>query len=315
MVKELKFKGISFKCKLCSLTFSNLLLLNQHRETHSTKKVYQCSYCPKKFMREAIFVYHQKTHSETNQTKRILPQPIENNKLPDSFKYCCYHCRQVFADEQSLKAHEEIHSDGIKCGWCHHEFETQSDYEKHLPCEKNPNRCEQCNRVPSNIVTHRCVPRDEIGPFNCSWCSKRFLTLNKLKMHEKLHNRTDPYPFRCDQCPKKYASIYNLRAHTKIHTGIDLCICPTCGKQFTTKYLLALHETIHSEDRPFCCSYCARTFKAHWTLRDHERIHQGVKKYECELCGKRFTQSSTLWRHRKLVHGKTQHDVCKKPNY
>lgn len=107
------------------------------------------------------------------------------------------------------------------------------------------------------------------GMFICKYCSKSFISAQKLKAHERFHESLGRYP--CRFCSRGFATCEDLKRHERVHTG----------------------------EKPYKCSYCPRAFAILSTLKSHETIHTGVKPFRCQTCGKGFTKKNVKRQHEK----------------
>lgn len=75
-----------FQCDVCSYTFSELRILNEHRNIHLDLRPFVCEYCSEGFHNSANLRYHRKRHLN-----------------PDGYK--CPVCTESFVNHQSLRKH------------------------------------------------------------------------------------------------------------------------------------------------------------------------------------------------------------------
>ena len=81
-------------------------------------------------------------------------------------------------------------------------------------------------------------------PMSCSNCGKSFMSISKLKLHERIH--IGEKPFGCSRCDKKFAYTNVLKVHERTHTNEKPFSCSKCDKSFTVARDLSIHERIHN---------------------------------------------------------------------
>lgn len=108
--------------------------------------------------------------------------------------------------------------------------------------------------------------------------------------------------FVCTYCSKKFPTMDSLVIHTRTHTGEKPFFCEVCGKRFTQKAHLLLHTRTHSGEKPFSCQICFKRFSTKHELITHTRSHTGEKPFLCEYCSKSFGLQTNLLKHKKIYH-------------
>lgn len=161
-------------------------------------------------------------------------------------------CKQVISNANRLAEHMRHHSQEklVACYVCGSLFASFTKYIDH------------CSR--SNATTSAGATTAKPIKFQCSHCSKKFLTNNLLKEHLRKHINK----YKCSQC--------------------DM----TC----TTKNDLDKHVTYkHSDEKPFKCEYCEYKCKAQNDLNKHVQAkHMDTYEYQCNDCNDYVTKSLSL---------------------
>ena len=132
-------------------------------------------------------------------------------KPPKTLSVCyqCPKCSKLFSHKLHLKSHMLQHKTSISgnvtqttspiskiiCNECGKQFNSQSDFNRHLQ------------------IAHNAVK-----PYKCSICSMAFYDLSSKNRHEKEHSGLKPY--RCYICGFEFTRASNLRAHLiKLHSS------------------------------------------------------------------------------------------------
>ncbi|XP_037617434.1 gastrula zinc finger protein xFG20-1-like isoform X2 [Sebastes umbrosus] len=108
-------------------------------------------------------------------------------------------------------------------------------------------------------------------PYACTFCSRRYAHLSKLRLHERFHRGEKPH--QCIQCGKSFVQACSLKRHQMVHTGERPFPCPHCGKQFSTSTNLKVHQSIHTGEKSFHCSKCGKNFSFLSNLIKHRALH------------------------------------------
>ena len=106
----------SFKCELCSLSYSSSQNLRKHvRSTHE-KQESICNLCKKTFTGNVSIAIHKKTCQATNVGCELCSKTYSSTQnlrrhLRNAYKKgeaICSHCKETFASNESLERHKEF---------------------------------------------------------------------------------------------------------------------------------------------------------------------------------------------------------------
>ena len=112
-------------------------------------------------------------------------------------------------------------------------------------------------------------------------------------------------PFSCSFCGKRYPRKNSLRSHMRLHVEGKRFSCPVCQKDFQWKRDVVAHMRSHTGEKPFSCSVCGMRFARKEDLNRHLRVHTGERPFSCSVCGKRFARNAHLKRHSAIHRVKT----------
>ena len=263
----------------------------------------ECPNCHQRFSFRETLQNHSLTctgeeNSETHENTK--------GKRNDSAKlHDCSICDRVFSDRSSLKKHEASHNkeEGtIVCDICGKMFATNGGLRTHREIHSDQKKfiCEHCGSgfyQKGNLMQHL---KTDIGlckglkgvhslMMECNLCNRSFTSVNRLKQHERKHERMEEL------------------------NGPDGLVCKDCGKSFTAFHQFKRHQMTHSGERPHKCRFCEKSFTQKSNMMAHMRIHTGYRPYECYICGQGFTQGTTLKIHVEKNHDSSTYKFKKLP--
>jgi uncharacterized Zn-finger protein len=151
---------------------------------------------------------------DTTRTVRVATSSDTDSKQLKTMSLCyqCTKCSKLFSHKLHLKSHMAQHKHSLSvpatvsttttttaskiiCNECGKQFNSQSDFNRHLQ------------------IAHNAVK-----PYKCSICSMAFYDISSKNRHEKEHSGLKPY--RCYICGFEFTRASNLRAHLiKLHSS------------------------------------------------------------------------------------------------
>lgn len=294
-------------CGICKRVYSNRHSLHLHifRVHKINVNKYKCDECDSTFFNRS----NLRDHVETMHLKM--------------YNIICHTCQMSFETKQSWEIHKKlIHPEGsqLKCEICFQLFAAEEQLTKHMQihCQpKNVNSDKQTNESVEEIgnKTEIILPesksnnqqRQTDGGYECSDCGKIFVCSNTLESHKSLFH-TSPgsrLGFSCETCEKSFVTRYDLNLHKLyVHDpNGSKSNCDICGKSFQFIYQLHDHiDNMHLNIANYKCITCDMTFKHSPGLTSHERLHKGCKPYICihEQCYASFSTRVEILKHEKI---------------
>ncbi|CAK1591479.1 unnamed protein product [Parnassius mnemosyne] len=257
-------------------------MLKKKTSGTSTKYIFECDGCSKKFPTKDILAKHiSYSHKTQNNSDTIAVRTqVELTPVPQQTEiFNCDICEYKTSQKRSILVHLKAHA--AKRMYC---------------C----NICEyRCNRK-DNLQIHMKIHTGE-KPFSCNICEHRFITKSRLQTHMKIH--TGEKPFSCNVCEYRCITKNRLQRHVKIHTGEKPFSCNICEYRFITKCRLQRHVKIHTGEKPFSCNICEYRCIRKSHLQTHVKIHTGEKPFSCNICKYSFIAKYSLQRHLKIHSG------------
>nr|XP_020140331.1 PR domain zinc finger protein 15 [Microcebus murinus] len=136
--------------------------------------------------------------------------------------------------------------------------------------------------------------------YQCSICSKVFQNSSNLSRHVRSHGDK---LFKCEECAKLFSRKESLKQHVSYkHSRNEVDgeyrhRCGTCEKTFRIESALEFHNC-RTDDKTFQCEMCFRFFSTNSNLSKHKKKH-GDKKFACEVCNKMFYRKDVMLDHQR----------------
>ncbi|XP_020926671.1 PR domain zinc finger protein 15 isoform X2 [Sus scrofa] len=136
--------------------------------------------------------------------------------------------------------------------------------------------------------------------YQCSLCSKIFQNSSNLSRHVRSHGDK---LFKCEECAKLFSRKESLKQHVSYkHSRNEVdgeyrYRCGTCEKTFRIESALEFHNC-RTDDKTFQCEMCFRFFSTNSNLSKHKKKH-GDKKFACEVCNKMFYRKDVMLDHQR----------------
>lgn len=214
--------------------------------------------------------------------------------------FLCTYCEKRFTTITKLRAHTRIHTveQPYCCSYCKKPFRTKTVLKLHLQLHTGKR-------------------------YKCTECEMRFTQVQKLKIHLRTHS--GDRPFQCSKCSKSFISKPNLIKHVNKeclpsqyngkqnnNKGNTSCyICDICHKNFTEKYYLSDHiQSVHLKVKSFPCKICGLVSSTSSNRRKHEKLHDNKFSFVCHECNKSFKEKGGLKAHITSVHSETKPFIC-----
>ena len=154
----------AFECKKCVKVLSSKSSLLRHlRQVHHGVRPFQCEECLKSFTQKNNLIRHQRFHSKQSSKNDKVGLNINTSTQEN---YHCLKSEKDIINPQSLKRHQKVtHQDQKlhKCVVCQKQFTLKTD-----------------------LLDHLWLHNEE-KPFACDRCAIRFIKIENMMNHKKLH--------------------------------------------------------------------------------------------------------------------------------
>lgn len=230
------------------------------------------------------------------------------------YKFTCPFCNKHFISDYFLKKHilKHVHKK-VQCDLCSKKFKSKLylfEHKKMVHVQKHENfiSCKVCGRTflsINKIKSHQKCHKMK----QCQLCDKNFKSQKYYDIHMQRHAvkfnmHVDRNVQTCSFCEKACPNENELSLHVnKIHLQIKPYSCDMCDKQFYTEYNLISHKKLHSLFSKESCIFCNKVLKCRKDLVVHVRKHIGSKPHQCPVCRKAFYSDSKMKRHMTDFHG------------
>ena len=140
----------AFGCAVCGRSFTNRWTMVQHMSEHSLEKPFECTVCGKSFAKKAVLDGHMSTHTGEKQlqcdhtedhafTCKVCANKSDRKQYLDTFMknrtgrpkpkkldFSCPKCKKKFASQQSVAAHQRVHTKPFPCDQCCQTFKDKA---------------------------------------------------------------------------------------------------------------------------------------------------------------------------------------------
>ncbi|TRY74092.1 hypothetical protein TCAL_02585 [Tigriopus californicus] len=321
-LKKIEVKEL--QCWICSRTFTNRNVHEQHKKKEHLLGKWQCLFCddmPRHGLE--VFEHYKANHRRSNYkincvlcdekvcfsegyealeshwkicyNRRVMERmAVQKAKQKNSerIKHICDQCGRMFSLRSTLLEHQDEHKGIFKhcCTECNYRTAFKHRLTLHCRVRHSPDgkRVRQRNYVP------------------CEICGK-IVNDASLPSHNARAHSEPTWP--CDQCDKAFGTNWLLNKHLKSTHPTTSVKCEICGLFLKSKGTLRSHMLTHAPAK-FSCRFCGKGLKTRLSLGNHERIHTKENPYKCDQCQFACATSGNL-----LLHKKRKHDVQKKNFY
>jgi len=76
--------------------------------------------------------------------------------------------------------------------------------------------------------------------FTCDICQQQFIKHCELKRHS-LRRHEDVRPYVCSECPKRFCTAHELRLHHLVHSDVKRFCCSLCNEFFKHPQTVVKH--------------------------------------------------------------------------
>lgn len=335
-------------CRKCGQRFMSQKSYGQHIQR---KAIIQCLLCDEKFkclrLKEKHFAEVHKNIFACNQCSYVGTNGINlrAHKQIHEKKFSCETCDKKCVNNFTLNRHEIKWKHGaffedrvnvvaqFQCDLCNKEYKSKAKLLQHiLRHVKAP--CKNCYRLIGKYQIKKHKNEHHSPKVQCDLCSKKFNSLNILKVHLRKVHRNGEYTcsFRCNH---KFKTVSELVEHNKTHIGLKKwkclqCIdssktyfcqpklkihfeirhnpdrskeerksCQLCGRIMMKRFLTTHTRRMHPIGEYGCEFKCRLKFKSIIEVVEHKKIHIGIKQWKCDKCSYKTTTISKMNRHIK----------------
>lgn len=292
-------------CAICGLRFAKPLdhdkhvMSRQHRKKEEELKVssgdiFTCDKCPRKFYNIRSLKLHEMNHQYASGK-----MPKNGSSGPDDIEVRC----------RKLVRESKLSNGKIECPECG-KYLTKIGILPHLRAHAGvfPFQCTYCSKkfVDGNIMKRHLKVHLGIRSYKCKFCPREFdrrLTLDTHLMREHKDSAGIVASHLCNICGHKFLQLNQLNAHLKFHDKTVRCPHPGCLLTFRYQSEMLIHMQVHTKETRFLCDECGYAGKTKTQLSRHRRVHTGERRYKCSHCSYGAKHIANLTRHERVHTG------------
>ncbi|VVC37142.1 Hypothetical protein CINCED_3A002479 [Cinara cedri] len=280
-----RFGKTNSQCNLCVNVQNNSRNAYRMKLRSSViRNIWVCEGCDLKFTKQDTIVIHRKLHEDEFDLNRVT---LTNKNCPE--------CNARFDLNEELIKHVSLHS----------------SVEVKVTGGQIVYNCYQCDNRYKNALhlkAHQAKHKvNELKPFKCTMCTKRFLNSSGLDCHTRIHFEGKIY--NCPICRLTFVDLKSMQEHIHSHAVNDIFYCPLCPMHFTSYYSIRRHIRGRHHSDLFECEFCQSSFKTQCNLDLHKLKHSDSKNFLCNMCGKQYKRKDKL-----KIHMNKSHYNKKKPS-
>lgn len=231
--------------------------------THTGLRPYCCLVCPKQFAQSFSLKRHMRLHlrldgqsadsADVSADGSAGSDLVYGNSRLDRLELLrslsCQHCGKVFCSPQTLSRHRCLPPAAVAADM----------YPSHISLPPAPRAASAYQQ--HGVKLHITRFFSKRGSRRCRQCGIDFGSSSQLQDHMSAMHPDDLRPYACTNCSKRFAHRYSLKRHRVEHGDGDAITCPTCGKRFAQGYELKRHVKSHRgvHDQAIC-TICSRNF-------------------------------------------------------
>ncbi|EGT41859.1 hypothetical protein CAEBREN_30473 [Caenorhabditis brenneri] len=295
------------------------------RKRPCREKKFQCTECPKAFVRPSELARHSMIHLRK---KFQAPKPYDAPPivLP---KWTCLMCDKEYCHKSGLMEHKKnVHGNAKQfvCQLCGAKFTKKSNQARHMKRihpvdqdskEKSQYQCADCPTVLSTMGAltrhkreyHLKAPHMKVTKVIpvyerhlCTICKREFRDAKMLDKHRRLHLRSEGRwrdvqgggERKCDFCDKSFVLRASLIWHVQKHyeeqqqeeeAQQEEPYCSLCDLNFYSQLEFRQHQ---DEQHSVVCGSCHQKFSSHQVYKDH-------------ICSKRLVSRSGLLPNNRVI--------------
>ncbi|XP_041470536.1 uncharacterized protein LOC121420075 isoform X1 [Lytechinus variegatus] len=237
----------SFVCKICSVPFSNQIMLTKHvRQDHGGYQRDVINFCGRSIVRE------------TGADK----------------KFCCDQCDQRYKRPSELEKHLRRHALGLirpQEGFSPSAIKQEEDIEVNVETLEESHE-ENLSGGDKTEETHQLPEVEESPTSSGSW----FMAAGRTPVHNRTNKSDRARPFVCQTCGFAFMTVIHLRKHTRLHTIAHTkpYVCKICTLGYTRlldyhRHCNVVHPWGKGNQNEVRCPRCKEKFEAKSDLVEH----------------------------------------------
>lgn len=252
-------------------------------------KPFKCTNCIFATKSYTKFVLHQNICTDI---------PDCDSTIIDDTLFQCHLCTKSFVNKSSLNGHMRFHS-------LRGEIVSRRKFK---PIRSRVNGYE--NADVSVEKSQNASPKKSVNVikfYQCKECSRKFISTNKLNIHQLQHQKQ----MNCRVCKKQFFFKKRYEKHLLSHNDEP---CKKGTKYTFVPKTVKIEKTEDKEQnhlKPFSCLYCKNVYKSKKSLGVHVRLYHAHLKpvvkspkstaLKCKWCDAVITKCN-LYRHIKSFH-------------